>query len=103
LEVWNSLAQLAATQLHKGMQIQVGPHSPKISLFIFQLSDLSLGVFHVHMTWSALRHDQVVGRLKTEEWTDKMTGQPRRSFKIVADQVNKVRPWAVVSVLVHDP
>lgn len=34
---------------------------------------------------------QVVGRLKTETWTDKVTNQPRKTIKIVADQVNRVR------------
>ena len=37
---------------------------------------------------------QVVGRLKTESYTDRATGQPRKSFKIVADQINRVRPYA---------
>ncbi|BDA44738.1 probable single-stranded DNA-binding protein [Coccomyxa sp. Obi] len=37
---------------------------------------------------------QVVGRLKSEEYRDK-EGQTRSSFKIVADQVNRVRPWNV--------
>jgi single-stranded DNA-binding protein len=36
---------------------------------------------------------QVVGRLKTEAWTDK-EGQSRKGFKIVADQINRVRPYA---------
>ncbi|CAK0784505.1 hypothetical protein CVIRNUC_007709 [Coccomyxa viridis] len=36
---------------------------------------------------------QVVGRLKTETWTDKATNQPRKSFKVVADQVNRVRSF----------
>ncbi|CAL8469525.1 g9066 [Coccomyxa elongata] len=35
---------------------------------------------------------QVVGRLKSDQWTDR-EGQTRSSFKIVADQVNRVRPW----------
>lgn len=35
----------------------------------------------------------MVGRLKTEAYTDK-AGQPRKSFKIVADQINRVRPYA---------
>ena len=39
---------------------------------------------------------QVVGRLKTETWTDKVTNQPRKSFKVVADQVNRVRSYAQV-------
>ena len=40
-------------------------------------------------------HLQVVGRLKTETWTDKVTNQPRKSIKVVADQVNRVRAFQV--------
>lgn len=36
----------------------------------------------------------MVGRLKTETWTDR-EGQTRKNFKIVADQVNRVRPFMV--------
>ena len=39
---------------------------------------------------------QVVGRLKTETWTDKATNQPRKSFKVIADQVNRVRSFGQV-------
>lgn len=39
---------------------------------------------------------QVVGRLKTETWTDKVTNQPRKAFKVVADQVNRVRSFGQV-------
>ena len=42
----------------------------------------------------------MVGRLKTETWTDK-EGQTRKSFKIVADQVNRVRPYTMVSPYMH--
>lgn len=45
---------------------------------------------------SVLRVLQVVGRLKTETWTDKATNQPRKSFKVVADQVNRVRSFGQV-------
>ena len=38
----------------------------------------------------------MVGRLKTETWTDKATNQPRKSFKVVADQVNRVRSFGQV-------
>ena len=40
---------------------------------------------------------QVVGRLKNDQWTDR-EGQTRNTFKIVADQVNRVRPWNTVSL-----
>lgn len=41
-----------------------------------------------------------MGRLKTETWTDKQ-GQTRKSVKIVADQVNRVKPYVGVSSIPH--
>jgi len=39
---------------------------------------------------------QVVGRLKTETWTDKVTNQPRKNVKVVADYLNRVQSFGQV-------
>ena len=39
---------------------------------------------------------QVVGRLKTETWTDKATNQSRKSVKVVADHLSRVQPFGQV-------
>ena len=35
----------------------------------------------------------VEGRLRTDEWADKATGQPRQAVRVVASQVSTVRPY----------